>query len=178
MKKRQFIPFFRKKSVADTAKIRASVTLSDILCVTRHFLNAECSHRDKASIERSSSAEKCVFSIAFIFSVICDGFDAPIRTEVTAPSRRIHASAISASVCPRAFATAASSSYTFKFIFGQRAFLQELPSFLIRLSSGIPFRYLSVSIPCASGLNAIIPRRRFTDSLFSPLFSIVRSNIE
>lgn len=50
------------------------------------------------SIRSSSLLVKDVFSIAFILSMICDGFDAPIRTELTIPSFSTHASAISARV--------------------------------------------------------------------------------
>lgn len=50
------------------------------------------------SIASSSSAENEVFLTALILSSICSGFDAPIRTDVTTPSLRTHASAISARV--------------------------------------------------------------------------------
>lgn len=61
------------------------------------------------SIRSSSSLVKDVFSIAFILSRICDGFDAPIKTELTIPSFSTHASAISARVWFLSFAISESA---------------------------------------------------------------------
>ena len=75
-----------------------------------HFLYHVCkscssSHiTDSASICASSSAVNVVFSSALMLSRICAGLEAPISTDVTAPSLRIQASAISASVWPLLFA--------------------------------------------------------------------------
>ena len=55
---------------------------------------------------------------------------------------------------------------------------RNLPSVITLLSLGMPFRYLSVSSPCASGLKAIMPLFSLAAVLFRPFFSIVLSNIE
>ena len=58
------------------------------------------------------------------------------------------------------------------------SFLRNLPSVIMRLSSGIPFKYRFVSSPWASGLNAMMPFPNRAAVSFSPLFSIVRSKME
>ena len=54
-----------------------------------------------SSISASSSLENEVFSRKRTFSRICSGREAPIITELTAPSHMIQARAISAKDCPR-----------------------------------------------------------------------------
>ena len=130
------------------------------------------------SIRSSSSLVKDVFSIAFILSMICDGFDAPIKTELTMPSFRTHASAISARVWFLSFAISESARTFLSFSSVIALTDRNLPSVITLLSLGMPFRYLSVSRPCASGLKAIIPLFSLAAVLFRPLFSIVLSNIE
>ena len=62
------------------------------------FTVRQHSQQDISSILLSSSAEKAVLFIALILSSICEGFEAPISTDVTTPSLSTQASAISARV--------------------------------------------------------------------------------
>ena len=62
------------------------------------FTVRQHSQQDISSILLSSSAEKAVLFIALILSSICEGFEAPISTDVTTPSFSTQASAISARV--------------------------------------------------------------------------------
>lgn len=84
-------------------------------------------------------------------------FGRAIRTLVTIPSRRTQLSAISASVCPRLTASSLRAWIWCRRFSVRSSACRNRPSVLIRLSSGIPCRYRSVSIPCASGLNAMMP---------------------
>ena len=83
--------------------------------------------------------------------------DAPISTLVTIPSRRIHFSAICARLSPRSAAIAFRLRILLRRSSLNWSAWRKRPSVLTRLSFGIPFRYLSVSIPWDNGLNAIIP---------------------
>ncbi len=105
----------------------------------------------------SSSANDRLASAA-TFSSTCLTLDAPISALVMPGKRSVHASAICASVWPRAFAIS-SSARSAASRSGVRFFAtQSRPHFCAaRLSSGIPSRYLSVNNPLASGLNGITP---------------------
>ena len=130
------------------------------------------------SIFWSSSSVKAWRLIFVVFSMICAGLDAPIRTEVSASSLRIQFSAICARLSPRSCAMSFKAEI-FCSISGVRlAAVRYGLFFWIRLPCGIPCRYLSVKSPCASGLNAIIPSPSFGAVSFSPFFSIVRSKME
>ena len=109
------------------------------------------------SIASNSSDVKGLALTIFVFSVICEAFEAPISTEVTSPSRSTQERAICARVCPR-FA-----AISFKALICERRFadkassFKKRPSVRIRLSSGMPCRYLSVKSPCANGQKAMMP---------------------
>ena len=88
----------------------------------------------------SSSAVKVVLFRAAMLSRICWGLDAPMRTLVTLPSRRIHASAISASVWPRAAAISFRARICASFSSVMTLSFRKRPSVRMRLSSGMPLR--------------------------------------
>lgn len=85
---------------------------------------------------------------------------------------------ISASVCPRLTASSLRARIWCRRFSVRSAACRKRPSVLIRLSSGIPCRYRSVSIPCASGLNAMMPFCSRAALSFRPFCSIVRSKME
>ena len=104
----------------------------------------------KRSISASSSSPKSSRSSAATLSSSWATLDAPISVEFTRASRSVHASAIWASVCPRRSAIPFSARIRSKTAPESRSGRGELGR-VAREPSGIPFRYLSVSIPCASG---------------------------
>ena len=130
------------------------------------------------SIVFSSSRLKWVFLKDWRASLTCSGLLAPINTEVTRGSFKSQASAICAKVwflwTARSFNFLILSSFS-----GVTWFSCKNPCGLAaRESEGIPFRYLSVSNPCAKGENGMhqtpclsIRSRRLSSSTH-------RSNIE
>ena len=108
-----------------------------------------------SSIYFNSSSVNAGASSDFTFSMICSGRDAPMITLVSGP-RRFQRSAICASVWPRFSAMALSA-----FILSMGALLTRSAfknyDFVAREPSGMPWRYLFVKSPCASGQNAIEP---------------------
>ncbi len=63
-------------------------------------------------------------------------------------------------------------------LFGQIFRMQEAGVFLMRLSAGMPCRYRSVSMPCASRTERDDALCSFAAVSFRPLCSIVRSKME
>ena len=89
------------------------------------------------------------------------------------PPRSTQAIAICASVWPRP----AAMSFSLRMLAIASALStpgsSDLP-WVARLSSGMPFRYLSVSMPCASGVKAIDPTPSSASVSFSPSRSTQR----
>ena len=108
------------------------------------------------SIRSSSSAVKGAASRAARLSSSCATLLAPISTDVTRGSRNAHANAICASVWPRASAISLSARTWVRVCSVSRSGESDA-SRDAREPSGMPSRYLPVSIPWASGENAMQP---------------------
>lgn len=106
------------------------------------------------SIASSSSGVNALFSVTF--SNICLEEEAPIITLETQLSFNSQESANSASVCPREDAISRSASVLFSKE-GVKSCSRRVNARFMRLSSGTPFLYLSVSSPCARGEKAVSP---------------------
>ncbi len=106
-----------------------------------------------ASILVSSSSVKPEFSSAFTFSSIWESLLAPRITDVSFPFSRAQTSAICARDCPLSpaisFRLRTLSSCSFVILSAFKNWLCPAA----RESSGIPFKYLPVSIPCSNGQN-------------------------
>ena len=111
-----------------------------------------------------------------MFSSSCATLDAPMSAEVTRASRSVQASAIWASVWPRRAAISFSAR-----IFASASSVSEFGESelgrLAREPSGMPSRYLSVSMPCASGEKTMQPTPS-SPSASSSSGSIQRLSIE
>ena len=128
------------------------------------------------SISFNSALEKLRLDKALKASSTCATLLAPMSTEVTRSSRSSHATAISASFCPRCCARSFNLLIADNFACVSCSGLSD--GFLLALDSvGIPCSYLSVNIPCASGEKAIQPTL-WSSSTSSNPFSGVRSNME
>ena len=90
-----------------------------------------------SSIRRSSSSLNLTLDSMPTLSMICAGFDAPISTLVMSPSRKIHASAICARLCPRSLAISLSALTLSIVALPSASSFRNLPSVRIRLSCGI-----------------------------------------
>ena len=100
---RNFLPSRRgRREISKKTRQRGTFPVVNEAGVHSHLYTGEpCAYRLILSISASSSAVKLVFSAALMLSSTCSGRDAPARTLVTMPSRRIQLSAIWARVCPR-----------------------------------------------------------------------------
>ena len=103
------------------------------------------------SISASSSSVKSRRSIAPTLSSSCSTLEAPTSVEVTRGSRSVQASAICASVWPRPAAISFSARIFASDSSVRRSGDRASSGRSARAPSGIPSRYRSVSIPCASG---------------------------
>lgn len=107
-------------------------------------------------ISSSSSVVNLVLFSAFRLLDSCSTELEPMMTEVTDSSFSNHARAISARVCPRRQAISFSNLMRCSICSVNDSFFRE-PLCDIRDPSGIPFRYRSVSSPCANGEKAMKP---------------------
>ena len=112
------------------------------------------------SIRASSSAENETFASASSELSSCCTVRAPTSAEVTRGSRIVQASAICARDCPRARAMSLRARTRARFASPSHRRSSEVPR-AARASGGTPSRYLSVSMPCASGENAMQPIPQF-----------------
>src|SRR5262249_46614259 len=128
------------------------------------------------SISASSSSVKSGRSSAAMFVSSCSTLEAPPRADVTRESRNTQAMAIWASDCPRAEASSFSARTLAIASSVIRSGENDVFS-LAREPSGMPCRYLSVSIPCARGEKAMQPTPSSASTSSSPS-SIQRLSIE
>ena len=114
--------------------------------------------------------------MAATFDSSCSTLDAPTSVDVMRGSRSVHASASCARVWPRLRATLFRARI-FSIAVSVISFGDNEPSRLAREPSGIPWRYLSVSIPWASGEKPMQPAPS-SSSVSSSSGSIQRLSIE
>jgi hypothetical protein len=125
----------------------------------------------------SSSAVKSSRSSAPRLSSSWATLLAPMSTEVTRSSRSAQASASWARLCPRERATSSSARTCRSASSVSSSVDSDLP-WLAREPSGTPCRYLSVSMPWASGEKAMQPAPAPARVSSSPSRSIQRLSIE
>lgn len=152
-KKAQVKSIVRREKEERVTEIFFSTLLTRELS-TLYLLYA--SSRERALIRASSSSEKAVFSNARRLSAIWAVELAPMMTDVTRRSDNSHASAISASVCPRRRARSFSPRMRASMASVSTSLRSERPS-AMHESCGMPLRYRPVSSPCASGEKATNP---------------------
>jgi hypothetical protein len=128
------------------------------------------------SISASSSGAKSRRASAPTFISSCSTLLAPMSADVTRRSRSAQARASCASVCPRPRAISSSARMRSSASSLSSSGLSE-PCRAARESCGTPCRYLSVSIPCASGEKTMQPTPS-SSSASSSSASIQRLSIE
>ena len=118
----------------------------------RHFVDRLiANYFNASSIALSSSCVKSRLFSELTFSIIWEAFDAPRRTLVSLPPLKFHAQAIWASDWPL-FSAILLSLTIFSILSAVMPSLVRNGELFAALeSAGIPFMYLFVRSPCASG---------------------------